>query len=53
MSDVKSNIKQGIDNAAAKAKEVAGKVVDKSKEAAAAVGKKVEETGKKIKDTGK
>ena len=53
MSDVKSNVKQGIDNAATKAKEVAGKVVDKSKEAATAVGKKVEQVGQKIKNAGK
>ena len=48
MSDLKSNIKKGIDSAATMAKDVAGRAVDKGKEAATAAGKKTQEAGKKL-----
>jgi hypothetical protein len=53
MSDAKSNLKTGVDNAADKAKELGGKAIDKTKDAAAAVGNKAKEVGEKIKDGGK
>ena len=52
MSSEKDKIKTGIDDAAEKAKEVSGKAVDKTKAAAKAVGKTVEDAGKKLKGAG-
>lgn len=53
MSDTKGSFKKGVDAAADKTKEIGGKVVDKTQDAAAAVGNKVKEAGQKLKDAGK
>lgn len=53
MSDIKSNVKKGIDGAAEKLKDAAGKAIDKSKEAATAVGKKTEQIGQSIQKSAK
>lgn len=53
MSDTKDKIKAGIDDAAERAKQATGKVVDKTKEAAHTAGEKVNEVGQYIKDKSK
>jgi len=53
MSDAKGSFKKGVDAAADKTKEVGGKVVDKTKDAATAAGNKIKEAGQKLKDAGK
>jgi hypothetical protein len=50
MSDLKDKTKEKIDAAADATKNAAGKVIDKSKDVAHAVGKKMEEGGKRLKD---
>jgi hypothetical protein len=50
MSDTKDKIKEGIDDAASKAKQATEKVVDKTKDAAHDAGEKVKEAGQYIKD---
>jgi ElaB/YqjD/DUF883 family membrane-anchored ribosome-binding protein len=50
MSDLKDKAKEKIDQAADAAKTTTAKVIDKSKDAAHATGKKVEKGGKKLKD---
>ena len=46
-------IGRNVLRAATMAKDVAGRAVDKGKEAATAAGKKAQEAGKKLKDAGK
>jgi hypothetical protein len=53
VSDLKKNVKNGIDTAAEKTKNVAGKAVDKTKDATKSVGDSVKKTGEKVKDAGK
>jgi hypothetical protein len=52
MADTKDKIKVKIDDAAQKAKELAGTAVDKTKSAAKTVGQKVKDAGEKIKEQG-
>lgn len=51
MSDLKDKAKDKIDDAADATKRGAGKVVDKAKDLAHSAGKKLEEGGKKLKDS--
>jgi hypothetical protein len=53
MSDMKNNLKKGIDSAASKVKDLGGKAIDKTKTAASAAGEKVKAAGKELKDAGK
>ena len=53
MSDIKNKVKEGIDDAAAKTKSVAGKAIDKTKDAVRAGGDAVKEAGNKMKNAGK
>lgn len=53
MSDIKKKTRAGIDSAASKAKDVAGKLVDKSKSAARSTGEAITRTGEKLKNAGK
>jgi hypothetical protein len=53
MADAKKNMKDKIDAAADKAKDLTGMAVDKGKEGARSVGEKVKAAGQKIKDQGK
>lgn len=53
MSDTKDSLKRGIDKAASKTKAVAGKVVDKTKEAARSAGGAMKRTGQKLRDAGR
>jgi hypothetical protein len=48
MSDLKSKTKDKIDDVAAAAKTTAGKAIDKTKDLAHSAGKKLEDTGKKL-----
>ena len=50
MSDLKSKAKEKIDDAAAAAKATAGKAVDKGKDLTHAAGKKLESTGKSLRN---
>ena len=53
MSDLKDKMKNGINTAADTTKEVAGKVIDKTKDAARATGDAMKKAGEKVKDSGK
>lgn len=48
MSGLKDKTKKKIDDAAEAAKKATGKIVDKSKDVAHSVGKKMEEGGKRL-----
>ena len=50
MSDLKSKTKDKIDDVAAAAKTTAAKAIDNTKDLAHAAGKKMEETGKKLRN---
>jgi hypothetical protein len=50
MSDIKGKAKRKIDDAADVAKKAADKIVDKSKDVAHNVGKKMEEGGNRLQD---
>jgi len=52
LADTKDKIKEKIDGAAEKAKELAGTAVDKTKSAAREVGQKVKDAGEKLKEQG-
>jgi len=49
MADTKGKVKQQIDNAAEKAKDMAGKGIDRTKEAGQTAGEKLKDAGKKLK----
>jgi hypothetical protein len=50
MSDLKSKTKDKIDDIAAAAKTTAGKAIDKTKDLSHSTGKKLEDTGKKLRN---
>jgi len=50
MSDAKERVKDGVDKAASKTKEVAGKAVDKSKGFVKDAGNKIKQAGQKVKE---
>ena len=53
MSDIKHDVKKGIDNTADAAKKATEKTVDATKKAGQAIGDKAKEAGQKIKDASK
>jgi hypothetical protein len=50
MNNLKSKTNDKIDNVAAAAKTTAGKAIDKTKDIAHTAGKKLEDTGKKLRN---
>lgn len=53
VSDMKKKVKGGIDKAASKTKIAAGKVVDKTKDAARSAGGAMKRAGQKLRDAGR
>ena len=53
MGYTKVKVKRGIDKAAVKTNDVAGKVIDKTKSAARSTGNAIERAGRRLSNSGK